>query len=62
MQKLVNITLENRFKVGDTVYALENPTCQLIVRRYVDRIYYCQLPNNLLANDQVFFDRELKAV
>lgn len=59
MLKPINTTLENRFKAGDSVYALENPTCKLIVRRYVERIYYCQLSDNLSANDQAFFDREL---
>lgn len=50
---------ENRFEAGDTVYAKVNPDVRLVVRRYVDRIYYCRFPDEPDRKEVVFFQREL---
>lgn len=50
---------ENKFKEGEIVYAKENPTQRLLVRRYVDRIYYCKIYDDPNQKELVFFEREL---
>jgi len=51
--------MENIFKVGDVVRAKVNPTVLLVVRRYVDRIYYCRIQQNPTQKELVYFEREL---
>lgn len=33
--------MENKYAEGLTVYAVANPEQELVVRRFVKRIYYC---------------------
>ena len=47
-----------KFKEGDPVFANANPSQKLLVRRYLDRIYYCRSETPPLK-DVVFFEREL---
>jgi len=49
----------NKFKEGEVVRAKVNPNQNLIVRRYVDRIYYCQIQENPTHKELVYFEREL---
>lgn len=51
--------MENKYKEGDIVFAKENPTRKLIIRRYVDRIYYCKIQEDDSAKELVYFEREL---
>lgn len=53
------ITMENLYKEGDVVCAKENPTLKLVIRRYVDRIYYCKVQADPNAKELVYFEREL---
>jgi hypothetical protein len=53
--------MENKFAEGSRVFALENPLVELVVRRYVDRVYYCKLVNDPEHRDMVYFERELAA-
>ncbi|MTI41196.1 hypothetical protein [Fulvivirga lutimaris] len=50
---------ENRYVAGDIVYAKANPALKLIVRRYIDRIYYCKIMEQPDAKELVYFEREL---
>ena len=50
--------MENKYKEGEEVYAKVNPSLKLIIRRYVDRIYYCKIKENLLRKELVYFERE----
>ncbi len=52
-------SMENKYKEGDVVYAKENPEKKLVVRRYVDRIYYCKVQDDATAKELVYFEREL---
>ena len=52
--------MEKRFEIGDVVCAKVKPSIALVVRLYARRIYYCNLQNQPSANEQVYFDRELK--
>ena len=51
--------MENKYKEGEEVYAKVNPSLKLIVRRYVDRIYYCKIKKNPMLKELVYFEREL---
>lgn len=50
---------ENKYKAGDVVYAKANPDVKLIVRRYIDRIYYCKFQNDPNRKELALFEREL---
>lgn len=54
-------TLKGEFKDGQTVFAKINTEQALIVRRYVDRVYYCKLKDNFEAKELVYFARELQS-
>ena len=47
-----------KFKEGEAVFENVNPSRKLLVRRYLDRIYYCRTESPPLK-DVVFFEREL---
>ncbi len=51
--------MENKYKEGDIVSAKEDPTKKLVIRRYVDRIYYCKTQGEPDAKELVYFEREL---
>jgi len=51
--------MENIFKEGEVVRAKVNPNQNLIVRRYVDRIYYCKIQADPTHKELVYFEREL---
>lgn len=51
--------MENIYKVGQEVYAKVDPSLKLIIRRYVDRIYYCKIKEDLNRKELVYFEREL---
>lgn len=51
--------MENKFKEGEEVYAKVNPSLKLIIRRYVDRIYYCKIKENPTQKELVYFEREI---
>jgi hypothetical protein len=51
--------MENKYQEGDVVCAKENPTKKLVIRRYVDRIYYCKIQSDTTAKELVYFEREL---
>ena len=51
--------MDNIFKEGEEVYAKVDPTLKLIIRRYVDRIYYCKIKEDPMRKELVYFEREL---
>ena len=51
--------MENKFKEGEVVCALVNPSLKLVIRRYVDRIYYCKIQKDTARKELVYFEREL---
>lgn len=50
---------DNKYMVGDVVLAKADPSVRLVVRRYVDRIYYCLFKDNPERKEVVYFEREL---
>ncbi len=43
--KLDNMVI-GKYKIGDTVFTKINPSISLIVKRYIDGIYYCGFQND----------------
>jgi hypothetical protein len=57
----MNLIMENKFDEGSVVYALASPTVALVIRRYVERVYYCQVKDQPDLKELVYFERELKS-
>ena len=55
------MVMEKRFKEGEVVCSKEDPSRKLVIRRYVDRIYYCKVQQDPSHRELVYFDRELMA-
>ncbi|HEY1039851.1 MAG TPA: hypothetical protein VGF30_10625 [Bacteroidia bacterium] len=53
--------MENKYKEGDVVFAKANRSVKLVIRRYVDEIYYCKVQNAPEQKEQVYFERELSS-
>lgn len=51
--------MENKYKEGEIVYAKVNPEVKLVIRRYVDKIYYCKFPDEPARKELVYFEREI---
>lgn len=51
--------MENKYKEGEIVYAKVDPGLKLVIRRYVDRIYYCKIQDDPNRKELVYFDREI---
>lgn len=57
--KMMEEEKENKYDIGDIVYAKANPDVKLVVKRYIRRVYYCQLPEELGRKDIPLYEREL---
>lgn len=51
--------MENKYPEGSLVCAIVNPTQKLLIRRYIDKIYYCKIQNDIAHKELVYFEREL---
>jgi hypothetical protein len=51
--------MENKYKEGEEVFGEENPSLKLIIRRYVDRIYYCKIKKDPAQKELAYFERQL---
>jgi hypothetical protein len=51
--------MESEYREGETVYAKVHPGLKLTIRRYVDRIYYCRVSEDVTCGELVYFEREL---
>lgn len=50
---------ENKYVAGDIVYEKVKPEVKLVVRRYIDRIYFCRLQDEPERKELALFEREL---
>lgn len=50
---------KNKFKEGEVVCSKVDPRRKLMITRYLDRIYYCQLEQDPSRTNLVYFEREL---
>jgi hypothetical protein len=53
------MVIENKYKAGDVVYDRMRPLQKLVVRRYLNQIYYCKAQENANRKELVYFEREL---
>ena len=51
--------VQNRYKAGDTVAAKSNPEQKLVIRRYIDQVYYCKVKDNRESKELAYYEREL---
>ena len=51
--------MQNKYNAGDIVCAKVNPSLNLIIRRYVDQVYYCKVQEDPERQELVYFEREL---
>ena len=51
--------VQNKYRVGDIVAAKINPDLKLVIRRYIDRVYYCKVQEDPQRKELVYFEREL---
>lgn len=51
--------VQNKYNPGDVVFAKVDPTLKLVIRRYIDRIYYCKIQQDPERKELVYFEREL---
>ena len=52
---------DNLYQEGAHICAKENPTLELVIRRYYQRIYYCSVVGEPERKQLVYFERELIA-
>lgn len=50
---------EQKYQIGQSVFAKSAPTEKLKVRRFVNRVYYCRMVKEPNGPDLVYFEREL---
>ena len=51
--------VQNKYNPGDVVYAKINPSLKLVIRRYIDQIYFCKVQEDPERKELVYFEREL---
>lgn len=52
-------TVNKLYKAGQTVYSRKNPKKALIVRAFLNKIYYCYVKDSPDDKEEVYFEREL---
>ncbi len=50
---------DNIYPEGGFVYAHKAPTIQLMVRKYVNRTYFCRVVKDPASKDLIYFEREI---
>lgn len=51
--------MQNKYPERSVVYAIAKPEVKLIVKRYMDRVYYCRALLDPAQKELTFFEREL---
>ena len=51
--------VQNKYNAGDTIYAKEDPSEKLVIRRYIDKVYYCRVQARPESKELVYFEREI---
>lgn len=53
--------MENKYKEGEIVYAKLKPEVKLIIRRYIDRVYFCKIHDDPNQKELAYFEREIES-
>ena len=51
--------MENKYKNGEVVFDRIRPTQKLVIRGYLNGIYYCKCQESRNRKELVYFEREL---
>lgn len=51
--------MDNKYQEGQEVFAIKTPSEKLVIRRYVDRIYYCVIADHPEQKEVALFEREM---
>jgi hypothetical protein len=51
--------MDNKYKDGTLIVAKSDPNRQLIIDRYLDRIYYCKVVSEPQGKLLAYYEREL---
>gem|GEM_PF-954986 len=51
--------VQNKYNPGDVVFAKADPTLKLVIRRYIDQVYFCKVQEDPEKKELVYFEREL---
>jgi hypothetical protein len=51
--------MDNKYPEGSLVYAIAAPEERMVIKRYIDRRYYCRQQKDAAQKERVFFEREL---
>lgn len=51
--------MDNKFPEGSLVYAIAKPEERMVIKRYIDRRYYCRQQKDPAQKELIFFEREL---
>jgi len=51
--------MDNIYEAGIFITAQNDPSCKLVINRYLDRIYYCEAVNDRTHKLLAYFEREL---
>lgn len=52
--------MENKYKAGDVVRERIRPNQKLVIKRYLNNIYYCMAEENPRQKELVYLERDLK--
>ena len=50
---------QNKYNEGDIISATVNPSLKLIIRRYIDQVYYCRMLDDPEGKELVYYEREI---
>lgn len=56
-----NTIADNIYPQGSLITAKENPSVQLMIKKYYQRIYYCTIVGDETRKPLVYFEQELIA-
>ena len=51
--------MKNKYQEGEWIYEKANPSIDLIIRRYIDNIYYCNRKEEPEEKELVYFERQI---
>ena len=51
--------MDNKYPEGSIVYAIAKPGVKFVIKRYMDRCYYCREQRDPAQKQYIFFEREL---
>lgn len=51
--------VQNKYTAGDHVYAKVKPSLELVIKRYIDHVYYCEIHKDPTRKELAYYEKEL---